>query len=457
MIDFEKEYNSLKNKGLTDDKVIKALISHKEKTPYTLRKKFPTEMYDKVNLMCRSYMDRMARFEVDYNFIVDIERFKNTVICCLECAPFMHSQVINSPIAPYWKVADYNIDDMVYYEEVEDIENARIEFLKNSIPLKCNIQMRIGVFICDKKTHFVFYWNHMLFDGGGFKAFWADICKNYTLYVEKNMSPVAFSSGSRKYTEVYKDLSPEKRKKAKKQFANISTKCKRTLPFKNNDKTDNVIIVYREISEEQTTKAVNFAKENGATVTDLLIAAYITALGKVSGMTADDNISVACATDLRRHIKDLSTIGYTNHVSFGHCALDRMGENFSETLGLVTHKTKELKNDEFMGLHGLPLLNIAYKTMIYLQAENVVKLFYNNPTLSVSNVGNVDKSGFEMVGNSPCDALVVGAAKNKPCAVMTCLSVKGRLKFSMCLRGNSDDEAVLNNFFDEIKRTICNI
>ncbi len=457
MIDYEIEFESLKRKGLTDDSVIKALIEHKKKTPYTQQKKYPTEMYDKVNLMCRNYMDRMARFEVDYDFKVDIEKFKNVVICCLECAPYIHSQVINSPIAPYWRVADYHIDDMVIYKEVSNIEKERIDFLKNNIALKNNVQMKIGVFICDNKTHFLFYWNHMLFDGGGFKSFWSDICKNYTDYVVNNIPPIAFSSGSRKYTDVYKDLSPEKKKQAKKQFANVSPKAKRALPFKNNYKTDNVIIVYREISKDNSTKAIKYAKDNNATVTDLLIAAYITALGNVSGMRPDDDISVACATDLRRHIKDLSSIGYTNHVSFTHCALERMGASFNETLKFVSKKTKEIKNDEFMGLHGLPLLNIAYKTMIYLQAEAIVKLFYNNPTLSVSNVGNVDKLGFEMCGSAPCDALVVGAAKNKPCAVMTCLSVNGRIKFSMCLRGNDDDEAVLTTFFDKIKNIIENL
>ncbi len=457
MIDYEKEFEALRAKGLTDNSVIKALTEHKINTPYTLKKKYPTELYDKVNLMCRKYMDRMARFEVDYDFEVDIEKFKNTVICCLECAPFIHSRVVNSPIAPYWKVSDYRIDDVVFFKEVDDIEKARIDFLKNSIPLNNNVQIHIGVFINSGRTHFVFYWNHMLFDGGGFKAFWSDICRNYSLYVSENIPPIDFSSGSRKYTDVYKDFSPEKKKQAKKQLINISPRAKRTLPFENNDKTDNVLIVYREVNEENTAKAIRFAKENGATVTDLLIAAYITALGKISGMNADDDISVACATDLRRHIKDLNSIGYTNHVSFGHCSLKRMGKDLGETLELVSEKTKEIKNDEFMGLHGIPLLNIAYKTMVHLQAEAVVKLFYNNPVLSVSNVGNVDKTGFEILGQTPCDALVVGAAKNKPCAVMTCLSVKGRLKFSMCLRGTENDETVLNSFFDEIKTTIENI
>lgn len=456
MLDFQMESNNLKNKGLHDENVIKALIERKENTPYMQKKRLPTEMYDKVNLMCRNYMDRMARFEVDYDFVIDIEKFKTTIICCLECAPFMHSKVINSPFAPYWKVSDYHIDDMVKISFPDDIDKAREEFFKNSIPLSSNVQMHIGVFIYNEKTYICFYWNHMCFDGGGFKSFWTDICKNYTEYAENNIPPVNFSSGSRKYTDVYKDMSPEKAKKAKKQLANVSPKAKRTLPF-SDEKTENVIISAREISAENFTKALHYAKSIGATATDILLAAYITALGKVSALSADDDISVACAVDLRRHIKDLSSIGYTNHVSFIHCALERKGEDFKETLALVAQKTKELKSDEFIGLHGLPLLNFAYSSMTYIQAETLVKLFYNNPVLSVSNVGPIDKDAFSLAQNKPFSAFVAGAAKNKPCAVMTCLTIDGVLKVSICLRGNEQDKLVLEKFFTEFKNTIDNI
>ncbi len=452
-IDFNKETEALKRKGLKDETVIKALIEHKIKTPYTQKKKLPTEMYDKVNLMCRNYMDRMARFELDYDFVIDIEKFKTTMICCLECAPFLHSQIINSPIAPYWKVADYHIDDMVKVFYVDNIEPARMDFFKNSIPLSSNVQMHIGVFICNNKTYICFYWNHMCFDGGGFKAFWYDVCKNYSNYVEKNIPPIAFSSGSRNYTEVYRDMPAEKKKAAKKQLANVSPKIKRTLPF-TDEKTDNVIIAQREIKKESFDKALHLAKNLDATVTDVLLAAYITALGNICSLKESDDISVACAVDLRRHIKDLSDIGYTNHVSFIHCYLAQKGGNFEDTLKRVANKTKELKNDEFIGLHGLPLLNFAYKSMTYIQAETLVKLFYNNPILSVSNVGAIEKYNFSLAHNKPFSAFVAGAAKNKPCAVMTCLTINGVLKVSICLRGNDKDKEILEKFFTEFKNTI---
>lgn len=456
-INVEKETIALKNKGLTDDIVIKDLIELKEKNPQLCKKKIPCEMYDKVNLMCRNYMDRMARFEVDYDFIIDEQAFKNVAVCCLECAPFMHSQVINSPLSPYWKVCDYNIDDMIKVKHVVDIDKARTEFFSKSIPLSSDVQMNIGLYYCEGRTYVCFIWNHMCFDGGGYKSFWSDFCKNYSDYVQKGISPINFSMGSRKYSDIYKDMEKKFAKGAKKQFANISPRDRHILPFESTEKIDNVIIVSREIDEYHFSKAVNYAKSVGATVNDIIVAAYIDAFAKVTGMTTTEGINVSCATDLRRHINDPSSIGYTNHVSFIHCNIPEIGKNIHETLKNVSDKTKELKKDPYIGLHGLPLLNIAYKTMIYLQAETVVKLFYNNPTLSVSNVGAIDTVKFSLAGNPPFSAFVAGAAKNKPCAVMTALSINGVLKASMCLRGNEKDKELLEDFFTEFKKSIESI
>ena len=294
----------------------------------------------------------------------------------------------------------------------------------------------------------------MCMDGGGFKAFWSDFCKAYSDYVLHGKSPLSFSTGSRKYTEVYKDMDKATFKKAKKQLANVSPRDKNRMPFQNNNVENNVIIVSRRIEEDYFSKAIAYCKENGATVTDLLLAAFIDALSKIADIKPNDKISVACATDLRRHIKDLSSLGYTNHVSFVHCALDKKGSDLKDTLKAVSAKMREIKADEFMGLHGLPLLNFAYKSMVYLQAETIVKLFYNNPVLSVSNVGAIDTKAFSLANNPPFSAFVAGAAKNKPCAVMTALSINGDLSASMCLRGNENDRAVLESFFTEFEKNI---
>lgn len=453
-LNYNTEALSLKKKGLTDEKVIEDLILFKEANPHLLKNKLPCEMYDKINLMCRKYMDRMARFEVDYDFIVDETAFKNVAVCALESAPCLHSQVIRNPITPYWRVADYNVNEFICAKEVDDLQKAKEEFYSKEIPLKSNIQMNIGLFYHKGKTYILFIWNHMCMDGGGFKSFWSDFCKGYTDYVLNGNSPVCFSVGSRKYTEVYKDMPKDFKKKAKLQIANVSPRDKHRFPFENNNVEDSVVIVSRKIEREYFEKAASYTKSQGATVNDLLVASYIDALKKVAGFKNDESISISCATDLRRHISDASSIGYTNHVSFSHCAVDRMGVDLKDTLSVVREKTHELKKDEFMGLHGLPLLNFAYKTMVYAQAEPIVKLFYRNPTLSLSNVGAIDTQAFSLGANKPFSAFVAGAAKNKPCAVMTALSINGDLSVSMCLRGNDNDREILERFFTEYEKNI---
>lgn len=453
-IDYKTESLNLIDKGLTDENLIKEIIEFKRNNPFVLKSKYSLEMYDKVNLMCRAYMDRLARFEMDYDFEVDAEKFKNTAVCCLESFPLLHSQVICHPVAPYWKVADYNVSDFVIVKHTDDIEKEKEKFFMRAIPLKSNIQMNIGLFFCKGKTYICFIWNHMLMDGGGFKMFWSDFCKNYSAYVNKATAPLGFSVGSRKYTDVYKDMTKEKGDRAKKQFANISPRLKLRFPFENDNREDEIIIVSRKIDSDAFIKAKNYAKNLGATVTDLLLACYMDSYGKIADFSSDERISVSCATDLRRHIKDFSDIGYTNHVSFVHCDIPRRGNSFRETLEFVRSKMNEIKQDEFMGLHGLPLLNIAYNTMIYLQAENVVKLFYNNPVFSVSNVGVIEPSDYVLGNKGPFDAFVAGAAKNKPCAVMTALTINNNLSVSMCLRGNPKDKEVLESFFTEFENII---
>lgn len=454
MFDFDKERQKLIDKGLNDKNLIIKLIQFRNDNPHLQKSKYPLEMYDKVNLMCRAYMDRLARFEMDYDFEVDTEIFLNTAVCCLESFPLLHSQVIYHPVSPYWKVADYNVNDFVTVKYTDDIEKEREDFFRRRVPLKSNIQMNIGLFFCKGKTYICFIWNHMLMDGGGFKMFWSDFCRNYSDYVNNGIAPLGFSVGSRKYTDVYKDMPAEKAKRAKKQFANISPRLKLRFPFENDNREEDIIIVSRKIDSDAFIKAKDYAKNLDATVTDLLLACYMDSFAKIADFGTDERISVSCATDLRRHIKDFSDIGYTNHVSFVHCDIPRRGNSFKDTLELVRNKMKAIKQDEFMGLHGLPLLNIAYKTMIHLQAENVVKLFYNNPVFSVSNVGVIEPSDFVLGEKGPFDAFVAGAAKNKPCAVMTALTINNSLSVSMCLRGNEKDREVLEGFFNEFENII---
>ena len=328
----ENEFISLKNKGLTDDKVINDLIRHKDKNPALSRSRIPCEMYDKVNLMCRKYMDRMARFEVDYDFVIDETAFKNVAICCLECAPFMHSRVVNSPISPYWKVCDYHIDQMISFEQVKDIEKARMDFFAQEIPLNSNIQMKIGVLINDDKSYVCFIWNHMCMDGGDLKYFLQAFCENYTNYVDKGISPVEFRTGSRSYTDVYSGFSQTESGVAKRLFKNINARDDHKFPLTSDNIRDKSFIARRKFSEDTLAKLKTKGKELGATINEMLLTAYFYSVYELAGFPESDQLMISSAIDLRRHMDNVDDKGFTNHTAWMQCAIPQRGRDIFETV-----------------------------------------------------------------------------------------------------------------------------
>jgi NRPS condensation-like uncharacterized protein len=198
-------------------------------------------------------------------------------------------------------------------------------------------------------------------------------------------------------------------------------------------------------------RAVAVAKQNGATVNDLMAAAYIAAVYALTG-NIESPLHLSCAVDLRRYMKNTQQIGYTNHTTFMYASVPQLGKTPLETLLAVSESNKKNKADPFLGLHGIPLLHFAYSSMVYLQADAIVKLFYSNANLALSNVGAVERYGFDLDGHPVTDALVAGGAKKKPCAAATALTCNGKLTISVCTNGNEKDVAMLQQFFNEFEQ-----
>ena len=294
----------------------------------------------------------------------------------------------------------------------------------------------------------------MLIDGGGFKQFARDLFRAYDEISKTESCTVSFLTGSRSYTEVYSDMDKATRRKAQSQILGNSAHEKKTLPFTKKCGKERNILIFKKIDAEVFTKAAAKGKELGATANDVLVAAYIRSAYKLIGCDKDEKISVSCAVDLRRYLKNPDRIGYTNHTTFMPCTIKGIGEAMADTVKKVAECNNENKNDPFLGLHGLPLLNFAYKAMIYAQAEPTVALFYANANLALSNVGKVDKKLFSLGSHEPTDAFVAGGAKVKPCAAVNALTLDGRLTLSMTIQGTDEDRAMVERFFEGMEEEL---
>ncbi len=438
------------SRGMTDEKLVIDMLEKETSVPERL----PAEMYDKVNYMCRRWMDRIARFEIDYDFIPNIRVLKNVIICMLESAPVFHSSFVDNHINPYWRVENYHIDDVFSAKEAEDLQASADRFLLQGIDIGSNVQIKICLLFRNGCSKLCFAFNHMCMDGGGLKLFLYNMFRSYNEYIRGASVPLDYVQRSRSHKCVYGDMSKQDRKAAKKLFANVSANDKHTLPFTPADKNGEKMIVRRRISRDVFEPARRKAKALGATVNDLVSAAYIRAFYDVSGCAENERVGISCAVDLRRYMKHPENIGYTNHTTFMPCIVESKGETMADTLRAVAESTRKAKNDKFMGLHGLPLLNAGYSTMIYAQAELVIGAFYNNANLSVSNVGAIDPQMFAMDNILPTGVWVAGGAKEKPCAALNALSYNGELMIAICIRGNEKDRKMLSEFLEATENNL---
>ncbi len=439
-------------RGLADEDIVLQLVADEYENDCKEPNILGAGMYDKMNHMCRFYMDRTARFSLYYDYVPDVETLKKVFICLFEKAPVFHSKFWDNHIVPCWIVSDYHIDDVFQVIETDDIDKSVYDFSIQSVDVKCNVQMKVCLFIKDGKCALAFRWNHMVFDGGGFRQMMKDITENYHRFRKGETDKLTFRTGTRKYNRVYEDL--ENPKQAKKLFKKTFAKDSHKLPYTPKSAEDKIFINKRTLPNEVLRSMLKAGKECGGTLNDVFVSAYLRAAYRLMQCDKNEGLTISCALDLRRYIKDVDSIGYTNHTNFMPCTVSKMRNSIYDTITELAKNTKTVKADEFNGLHGLPLLNVGYSTMIYLQAELVVRACYYNADFQVSNLGVIGGESFSFDGHDVKDAFAVGSAKWKPTTAVSFYTVDGKFTYIQPLKGNDNDKAISDKLFDYIEEEL---
>lgn len=419
-----------------------------------MERKLNAELWDKMHYLFRDFNDRMVHVELHYDFEIDIEALKTVLICFFEKAPVLHSSFKDNHVSPYWIVKPYTIEDVLTVAYPDDLEKAVDDFLTQYLPPDSDLQMKVAVFFKDGTSTLCVVENHMCMDGGDFKYFMKALCENYNAYVEKGISPIELREGTRSYEAVYEDFSKTEQRMARNLYKNVCAKDEHKFPLTPDSIRDRSFIAKRKISAETFDKIRAAGKKHGATVNDMLLTAYFYSLYELAGYDPSDSVTISCAIDLRRHIKDVSDEGLTNHTAFMQCNIPERGRDIFETLQYAVQSSQKFKHDKFMGLYGLPLLKLGYSILPHAASEEIIKIGYSNPLLAMSNIGILESDKLALQGHEPTDGFMTGAVKYKPYALLSVTSLRKELTISMCVRGNDEDRAIVERFFDLMEKSI---
>lgn len=409
------------------------------------------EMWDKVQYLFRNYYDGTMHSVFYYEDTLDIEALKQVYLSLLDKIPIFRSTFKANPIKAYWKVNEnITADEFFTFIESDNLEAEIDKFIVQQINYKSRVQFKVCVIRSGGRDTLCVIVNHMCADGGDLKAFNIKVAESYSLLKGQNITNFKVKSGTRSYDQVYSTMSEEDKTAASKLMSNVSAvKNKVVFPFSKADNDTCRIIRYKiSVGEFNAVKAKG--KTLGATLNDILLAAFVRVIYDMCGIGGGD-LTVPCMCDLRRHIKGGETYGFTNLTGFMPCEIiGGAGADIFETVEKIKKALEYSKTDKYIGLYSLPLLRLAYRVFPLGIANTAIKIGYQNPLIGMSNIGIIDANAYTMNGVKLKDAWYTGAIKYKPYFQLALTTFKGEITFSAAFRGNKNDDAVTAVFFEKL-------
>ncbi len=386
-----------------------------------------------------------------YDGNIDEKALGEVYMAVIKEIDILHSTYHNNFIKPYWTLNDdFTLDDFFKVINTSEPIKELDDFMGYTVPANSKVQMRVALIRSGNKDILAVVVNHMCFDGADLRYLNVKVAETYTIYKETGLLKPDIKKGTRSAEQVYYKLNEEDRKTAKRLYKNISTvENNFTFPFAKDDGSEKCRLVRQKLFREDFLKMKAKGKEIGATINDVILAAYFRALYKYID-TNGNSITVPCMYDLRKYTGGVS-LGLTNMIGFMPCTLSPdVGKTMLDTVEKVKTALKGAKEDRFTGLYSLPLLKLAYGIFPHFISEFAIRLGYTNPYIGMSNIGIIKPLEFNFDGLTPVDAFYSGAIKYKPYMQLALTTFENEITFSVGIRGNDEDAKIFSDFMNVV-------
>ena len=412
------------------------------------------EMWDRMQFLFRNYYDRMIHFYLKFQSPLDFKALSKAYKYIVDRVGVLHSSFVNNPITPYWKVNyDYSEEDIIVFKQSDDPQKDAFEFLTQEISVKEKVQIKAALIRgADGSDTLVQVLNHMCMDGPDTKEFLMLVQKAYAQIMAGQEPDVEVKNGDRSHYQCYSLYNEEEKKKALGLYKNVSmVKHQIKFPYTKKDKKkDRSRILRRVIDTEKFARLKDMSKRAGVTLNDVLLVAYMRSLYRACNIPDEQNVSVPCMVDLRRHIKGGKSFGFSNHIGFMICTAHGNSDDYAKMFADIKKQSDEAKDDPYFGLYSLPLLNLAYTLFPQCLAEIAIGLGYTNPYTGMSNLGLLKETDFVFNGQTPSDLFITGAVKSIPYLQLAISTYRSQMTLTIAVKCKDEDEKALTVLIDDV-------
>lgn len=400
----------------------------------------------------REAHDPLIRCEIDLGSHIDVTLLRGAVEVSRAAAPLI--SCVFDEKRGRWIEAERDSANVVRVIDAgNDPSLARFELLR-PLDQHAGPRMRISVVRVDETDTLCVVVDHMLCDGAGLKQYLYLLARIYTT-MGKGSDGIDLVRGyplRRDLGQVTQSLGATNRLRAA-LSKGTGTSAGQVPRLLSGSGPAQARLVRATIDASSLAAATAAAKLAGATVNDLLLAAYARALHKRAGCA---DVILPCPVDLRRFGHPGQSFGICNLTSnyFCHLAI-RDDEGFGEVLSDVAGQMGEQKKS--LGCLKGPLLFHAIARVLPQKALR--RVFFASagvPVVSYTNLGILDEERLTFGSLETRGALIATATKRPPSFQLSASTFRGACTLTSCLYADESDlavaEGVLGDVRDEIVR-----
>jgi NRPS condensation-like uncharacterized protein len=338
--------------------------------------------------------------EMEFPSSINIERLAKAAELLMDAHPVLGCRLVVNPDIPYWERLDSESRSVLKIAASETEYN---EWLTTTINVEAVVPFAIYILHQGSGDRLCLKIQHQVADAGGLKEIAYKLASIYRkLKTEPDWQPEPYLVASRGYDQLTGKIP---------WYAWLKIHCnffkyhfRTTVPFRSHSigaagaPPHKPSFATLHIAPERVTRIRKYGRVRSATLNDMLVAAMVRAQDTVRKKDVRAAYRLLTTIDFRRwylpekHAEDFCNLSGFIYINLGR----KLGENFEETLSIISSDTRRQKKD-FYGLHDLIMLPLA-KLVTYTRLKKVLKSFAaflltNSNFMNIlTNLGLIDEA-----------------------------------------------------------------
>lgn len=393
------------------------------------------ETWDVMQYFFSEFNDHQIHCVVRPENRIDAGRLNRAAVLLAGAFPILRSRFTVRRGVPRWEDSGFLTGPMVVVKTAADPEAEADRLICFRNDERTGPQMKIFLVRGPADDVLCFVINHMLCDAAGFKELLYRLCSVYSrLKTEPDFRP-APETGPRDARQVLAALGGKRRFLLFfRRYSLGRHDDSIVLGLKGNRGTP--FLEVRTVPKDRFLAAKEYAAKRGATVNDLILAAYLRALQK---FLPGRETAIQCIVDLRKYLPDPHAKRICNLTSNLACDIGAdVGADFADTLQRVKSAMDEEKQRDNC-LHLVSLLEFVFRIFPFPLLKKAVLKAYRNPPLAMSNIGVLSDRGLVFDGLPVRSAYMSGSVKYRPYFQLAVSTFREEVTLSAAFHGTPED------------------